>query len=483
MKKILLVALACTLGSCSDLLEPEDSDSPKTNRVPISVEEVISVSFDDPRTLSEEDAIAMAEDFGESVSFSLRSSAPVKAEISGKRLLKWNDSRTRSAQTADSILLYTVSLTKGEKKGFAIVSADERSAGVMAYVEEGDLNDIEGTGADMMLKLSEISVMADVIKVERLRDSLRDATLAKLSEAAGQEVTSFNEIRSLINIYCDNFNNAEYDINVKSTPSLRSTPVEYPKSAVEILIGPITKTQWSQSDPYSFYLPQSYHPNYGSLTHYPAGCAIVAGVQTLAAVAPNITVNGVYVDWSYLTAQPYIRYTSYGGGDEKGMNMVATVVKDMYEQTGTTPNIDTGYQYSSFQDPSIPCVLSSTTSVPKLIDYLNRYVSCGKYYNKYAPDPLILSINANEKFPCVAIMGASRDGGKSHAWIIDGYAVCAKTTREILRNNDLYFHANMGWSGSSDGYYKVNEDTSTDFETAQGNYNLNFWEITEIHRK
>lgn len=53
----------------------------------------------------------------------------------------------------------------------------------------------------------------------------------------------------------------------------------------------------------------------------------------------------------------------------------------------------------------------------------------------------------------------------------------------LLKSYDLYFHANMGWGGTDNGYYKVNADTSTDFETTLGTYNLNFWEITEIHKK
>lgn len=47
----------------------------------------------------------------------------------------------------------------------------------------------------------------------------------------------------------------------------------------------------------------------------------------------------------------------------------------------------------------------------------------------------------------------------------------------------MYFHANMGWGGPDNGFYKVNADASTDFETTLGTYNINFWEITEIHKK
>ncbi|MBV4355369.1 C10 family peptidase, partial [Bacteroides uniformis] len=168
--------------------------------------------------------------------------------------------------------------------------------------------------------------------------------------------------------------------------------------------------------------------------------------------------------------------------------MASRLSKHMYEGTGTKPNIDENFEYGPYDDPNIPCVKSSSTSTSALRDYLNKYVSCGTYYDKYAPDPLLNTINANRQTPCVAIMGGTHAANEqaekgSHAWVIDGYLICVKTSKEILKKNDLYFHANMGWGGPDNGFYKVNADTSTDFETELGNYNANFWEITEIRRK
>ncbi|MCM1516310.1 MAG: C10 family peptidase [Paraprevotella sp.] len=291
----------------------------------------------------------------------------------------------------------------------------------------------------------------------------------------GRDSVSFDEVRGKLCQRVDDYG--------RGTVPARFEAYDYPAISFEGIIPPVTKTTWSQKEPYSNYLPVSYNLATGMLAHYPAGCVIVAGVQTLAAVAPNITVCDVDIDWNYLTTQPKINYNSYAGGDSKGMNMVATVVKDMYEKTGTTPNTDHEYQYDPDDDPSIPCVLNSSTDVSRLIEYLNQYVSCGKYYNEYVPDPLFLTMKANQKLPCVAIMGARNENGGSHAWILDGYAICEKMTKGILRNRDLYFHANMGWGGTDDGFYKVNGDTSIDFKTAQGTYNIDFWEITEIHSK
>lgn len=38
----------------------------------------------------------------------------------------------------------------------------------------------------------------------------------------------------------------------------------------------------------------------------------------------------------------------------------------------------------------------------------------------------------------------------------------------------------MGWGGPDNGYYKVNADTSTDFETSLGTYNMNFGKLQKF---
>lgn len=48
--------------------------------------------------------------------------------------------------------------------------------------------------------------------------------------------------------------------------------------------GAVLKTEWGQDNPYNLLLPKSYNA-YHMETNYPMGCAITAGVQTLAAIA------------------------------------------------------------------------------------------------------------------------------------------------------------------------------------------------------
>lgn len=484
LRNLLTFALLATIiSSCQNDVASNTSSSIEDTKIQLSVDEALSIANDNPSILSEDEILAMVNSFSNSLGFKTRSVVNIKASIAGLYRIGGIISRKATRGTAtDSIPVYEVRLTSGEKSGYAIVSADSRSAGLLAYVEKGELEKRDSTGAGLMLKLAEATTVSEINKVERLKVELREKTLKKIASSLGKSTVTYDEIKDLIEV------NGIKGYEIMS----RSTAYDQPLSQIVSLMpqngGAALKTQWSQNEPYNMLLPQSYDPLYHSETHYPMGCAIAAGVQTLATIAPSMTIDGTVIDWAFVTKKPQLSYNSYFGGDYEEAMMVSKVVKHMYEETETTPNIDTDFEYAYYDDPNIPCVKSSSTSVSKLLDYLKKYVSCGTYYNQYAPDPLLNTINANRQMPCVAIMGGTHTATEqaekgSHAWVIDGYAICIKTSREILRNNDLYFHANMGWGGKDNGFYKVNADTSIEFETELGNYNINFWEITEIHKK
>lgn len=484
LRNLLTFALLATIiSSCQNDVASNTSSFIEDTKIQLSVDEALSIANDNPSILSEDEILAMVNSFSNSLGFKTRSVVNIKASIAGLYRIGGIISRKATRGTAtDSIPVYEVRLTSGEKSGYAIVSADSRSAGLLAYVEKGELEKRDSTGAGLMLKLAEATTVSEINKVERLKVELREKTLKKIASSLGKSTVTYDEIKDLIEV------NGIKGYEIMS----RSTAYDQPLSQIVSLMpqngGAALKTQWSQNEPYNMLLPQSYDPLYHSETHYPMGCAIAAGVQTLATIAPSMTIDGTVIDWAFVTKKPQLSYNSYFGGDYEEAMMVSKVVKHMYEETETTPNIDTDFEYAYYDDPNIPCVKSSSTSVSKLLDYLKKYVSCGTYYNQYAPDPLLNTINANRQMPCVAIMGGTHTATEqaekgSHAWVIDGYAICIKTSREILRNNDLYFHANMGWGGKDNGFYKVNADTSIEFETELGNYNINFWEITEIHKK
>lgn len=468
-KKIFLPLIcACAFLSCTDTEDFSSSDI-ASSKIEFSDEELASIALDNPRTLDEEEVLQMVLDFSHSVNGNTRSASSPQLSIESKYFVKnATNLVTRSGGLSfDSIPMCRVKVSNSGQEGYAIVSADERNAGVIAYVPNGKFENRDETGAGMMLKLSEATLMSEISEYQ----SKRISSLKKIAKVLGKDSVNKNDIEKVFNT---------------KHIGTRSVAYEKPQSRIIKLIGPVAKTEWSQDEPYNRLLPKAYVPVGEKVyfeSYYPAGCGIIAGAQALAAVAPNIKIGDVDIDWNYLTAQPAIGYY----GDSKSIKMVTTLIKDMYEKTESHPNY-IEREYGRYEDTSIPTVGSSSTGSLELLNYLKNYVSCGQYYSKYAPDPLLTTINVNEKMPCVAIMGGTHAATAtakkgSHAWVIDGYAICQKTTREILKRYDLYFHANMGWGGPDNGYYKVNADTSTDFETSLGTYNMNFWEITEIHSK
>ena len=454
MKKYLvLILLAVIVSSCQDEILNDSNPVIENVNVNLSMDEAMSIANDNPTNLSEDEILAMVNDFSSSLGSKTRSAANPRMSIVGSyRIGGIISSKTTRGTTTDSIPVYEVCLQSGEKSGYALVSADSRSAGVLAYIENGNFEKKDSTGACLMLKLAEASTVSEINKIERLKVELREKTLKKVASCLGKSTVTYEEIKDLIEVN-----------GVKSHETTsRSTAYDKPLSQIISLMpqngGAVLKTEWGQNNPYNLLLPKSYNAKYHTETNYPMGCAITAGVQTLAAIAPSMTIDGTVIDWAFVTKKPKLNYNSYFGGDYEEAMMISKVVKHMYEGTNTTPNIDEDFKYGPYDDPNIPCVKSSTTSVSNLLNYLKKYVSCGTYYNKYAPDPLLNTINANRQMPCVAIMGGTHTANEqaekgSHAWVIDGYAICTKTSREILRNNDLYFHANMGWDGTDNGFY------------------------------
>ena len=481
MKKLFtLIYLTGVITSCqNDIIE--NSIIEESGKILLSEDEAMSIANDNPKNLSEEDVLSIVNSFSSSLVSETRSSCKPKISITGVYHIGGVKSSTRRT-CSDSIPVYKVGLKSGEVDGYALVSADSRSAGILAYIENGNFEKKNSTGAGLMLKLAEATTVAEINKVERLKTNLREKTLNKIASSLGKTAITYDEVKDLIEIEGLKGN------NIVS----RSPAYDQPLSPIVSAMpagGALLKVKWRQGNPYNLLLPKSYEPIFHSEENYPMGCAVTAGIQALTAIKPNMSIDGVTIDWNLLTKNPEIKYyPGFGGGDYDAAMMVSRLSKHMYEGTNTKPNIDKDFKYGPYDDPNIPCVKSSSTSTLALRDYLNKYVSCGTYYDKYAPDPLLNTINANRQIPCVAIMGGTHAANEnaekgSHAWVIDGYVICVKTSREILKKNDLYFHANMGWGGTDNGFYKVNADTSTDFETELGNYNANFWEITEIRRK
>ena len=100
--------------------------------------------------------------------------------------------------------MYEISITDGENNGFAIVSADERIAGVLAYIPmitpENELKQREN---NLMLELSESSILHRLNYIDSIRTTMRASTLCKLSKKLGISINEieFEQIKNKVTIY------------------------------------------------------------------------------------------------------------------------------------------------------------------------------------------------------------------------------------------------------------------------------------------
>ena len=83
----------------------------------------------------------LVENFGRMIGVNTKSSALATVTLDKVETLKCHIPVTKSTIVTDSVNLYTFTLEKDGRKGFAIASGDERVADVYVYVEEGALSD------------------------------------------------------------------------------------------------------------------------------------------------------------------------------------------------------------------------------------------------------------------------------------------------------------------------------------------------------
>lgn len=164
MKKYLvLILLAVIVSSCQDEILNDSNPVIENVNVNLSMDEAMSIANDNPTNLSEDEILAMVNDFSSSLGSKTRSAANPRMSIVGSyRIGGIISSKTTRGTTTDSIPVYEVCLQSGEKSGYALVSADSRSAGVLAYIENGNFEKKDSTGACLMLKLAEASTVSEI---------------------------------------------------------------------------------------------------------------------------------------------------------------------------------------------------------------------------------------------------------------------------------------------------------------------------------
>jgi hypothetical protein len=320
------------------------------------------------------------------------------------------------------------------------VSADERHAEVITYIPIKTDNEkvFMESGSAFLIEWAKASAYERVMEVEAIKELYHDATVNRISQELGIP-SSEVKLENIID-----------RITVEGT---RATPVTMPGTQIISAVYPLVPVQWNQTAPYNLSLPTPDSP--ATQSHVYTGCAVTAACQLLVATKPNLTIDGITMNWDYLAETKTISSSA----TQAKLNMLGKLHTWVYQTLDASPVYDS-YGYHTGTG-----VLSSKSAW-----FYGAYLNSSIGYSAYDADNLKSSFDQSR--PAFI-------HGQGHAWIIDGYIIAKKpfspvsstNTRMVMKSYDVFWHANLGWGGSQDGYYKLKLDTHVDFES--GSYTFN----------
>lgn len=454
MKKIFIVALcvAGMMSSCSDIDDNIANDAKSS--ILLTQQEYASIVPDSQLEMTQDEIVDMVSKFS-TTGNSTRAIAANPTIVKKFSLSSYSNGK--------QIPLYEVSLNEGDDAGYAIVSGDERVPGVIAYVEHGSLNDtLTNKGAAMMLKEAQRSLISKVKAVDVVIDSLRASAKAKISAKIGTSSFTFEGVKDRIEV---------------QKGITRSVATSDPQGTLLKQVTPLITTKWNQCAPYNNLMDETTASEMQNWPYYgknAVGCTAVAIAQIVAFYECLSTVNGVSLNWSALKASSQI--SNYG--NESLKTQISNLFYHVAHGIQTIWNNGVGG--------------AKISNASSYLSGLGITFDSGRKWAGYSMDAGRIIESLDKLYP-VIITGAYEAGTRSssvggrHCWILDGYQIRRRTTttRIIVKQNDTYIHANFGWSGSEDGYYMVDRNTTNlDFETSfNGHYNQDLKLYPNVRKK
>ena len=400
----ILSLLVCMLQGCQshDSLIEDIGGGGESYTGELTLQERISLL--DDYEISESTVLNILEGFDEHLYTTTKGGGqPSELKVLGKETYTTDTRAVGSGLPAVSSSIYKIEMTNGERRGYALVSADMRSPSVIYYMPDtarlGD--DAESRFAKSMRDLSVASHLYKVAKFEAKKDSLRHSAMMKLEHLDGTRSSKEEYIESMIVI------------------------AKYVEDSRDYM--PLTATNWEQGYPYNSKLGRDCPDN--SDGRYNAGCGVVAIAQALAHYEPSLTISGNKVDWKALKKQA--RITAYD--DKTLISQIGSLMKWVGEQAGAVYGCDGTMTAEN--------AICNVLSVAKMQCDRAMGWNWDAIYNSLKQGSLV-HVSATEEY------------GKRHAWLIDGFIVMRIVDEETLQ----YLRHNFGWSGYYNGYFEVEPD-------------------------
>lgn len=216
---------------------------------------------------------------------------------------------------------------------------------------------------------------------------------------------------------------------------------ELPAARNATTVAPLIQTMWNQDYPYNYYAPEC--NNYWNGNHCYAGCVACAMAQIMKYWDHPAHGHGShsYTHSTYGVLSANFGETTYNWSImpvELGWQVdnAAKAVALLMYQCGVSVNMNFGPNSSGAYSADVETAMRK---------YFGYSAASYKERSQYSEDEWIALLKSElDKSQPVYFSGTSDDGG-GHAIVCDGYDA-----------ND-YFSFNLGWSGSGNDYYSIND--------------------------
>ncbi len=251
--------------------------------------------------------------------------------------------------------------------------------------------------------------------------------------------------RYFINNYSKNIDYcAAYDILMNDNVELEWNLLEnneLPVARNAKTVEPLIQTLWNQDYPYNYYAPQC--NNYWAGNHCYAGCVACAMAQILKYWEHPVHGHGYhsYVHGTYGEQSANFGATTYNWSimpNSLGSqaNEAARAVALLMYHCGVSVDMNFSPDGSGAYSKDVETALRQ---------YFGYCAASYQERSKYTEDEWIALIKSELDMSRPLYFSGTSDSGGGHAIVCDGYD-----------GND-YFHFNLGWSGSGNDYYSIND--------------------------
>ena len=448
---MILGFIACQKNEEGLLEKEEEKVSPEKAALSAKLKawELLSVTDDMQVSLEEakRQALAMAYQMQSQETVSGVSLFARSSPISIEHVEELTDGRAQQVYRNDSKETDFYLIHFSNDKGYALVSADKRVPGVMAYNSSGDMDTDNNPGQAIMFSAIQNYVAVQKELYEKKKDSLKQSALKKFKEhLEKQRLANPKFMASADKSIGDDDKDRGKGCSLEDIHFTGDLLVDAPWIVIEQK-DPLLRTVWGQSVKYND-LVSTRCPD----DEAPVGCVATAVGQIMAYHKKPYVFKGRIMHWTDMTPHKYSTINNVN-------STAVTDIQHLLARLGDNDLLKMRYGCRSsgaYDEEVIKTFKSLGYNVGNIIEYLSVY-------------NIRKDILANRPVYISGCDSSAKDN--CHAWVLDGYMKKEKETleyryidcsgfygqKEEIRGSitEDFVHCNFGWSGNSSGWYRV----------------------------